>query len=62
MSGAANTHRTSGALLTSQMVTEIRQAFENWELCYLLAKVGVAEVGLEKDNKEYTLMQMDSWN
>lgn len=41
------THR---ALLTSQMGTEIRQGFDNWEL-HLLAKVGVAEVGLEKDSK-----------
>lgn len=60
-------HRTSRALLTSQMVTEIRQGFENWELHYLLAKVGVAEVGLEKDTKgvkdaEIHVMQMDSWN
>lgn len=39
------------ALLTSQMATEIRQGFDNWELHYLLAKVGVAEVGLEKDSK-----------
>lgn len=45
--GAANTQRTSRALLTSQMVTQIRQGFDNWELHYLLAKVGVAEVGLE---------------
>lgn len=39
------------ALLTSQMATEIRQGFGNWELHYLLAKVGVAEVGLEKNSK-----------
>lgn len=33
------------------MVTEIRQGFENSELHSLVAKAGVAEVGLEKDTK-----------
>lgn len=29
----------------------MRQGFENGELHYLVAKVGAAEVGLEKDTK-----------
>lgn len=33
------------------MATEIRQGFENWGFHYVLAKAGMAEVGLEQDTK-----------
>lgn len=49
--GTASTPRTSRAWLTRQMATEIRQGFENWGLHYVLAKAGVAEVGLKQDTK-----------